>query len=299
VNTCDQAPLSIFVKAAGCENVRIDSIQFSEAGLILSGGPTTADTVLGGETDTLRYTVEALYPGDRILHIYCYLYRLANQEIFDTTISITLDVPGAEAQPLISTPAKLDLSNCSISAVPIVLHAPCDSMTISSCNLTIPNGLTYTSNLTFPLKLDAEATDSLLLSFPPQGLNQTATILAEIKGVYGGSTTTFDTTAQTQITFACAGVAPEVQSGEPLVLTEMQATSDQLQFAITNDDETITGCQAEIVSILGDIVAQRTFPLTSTQNELSWNLNGLPSGEYYLRLVSGENRIMARFVLVK
>ncbi len=299
LNTCDEAPLTLFVKAPGCENVRIDSIRFSDAGLMMSGGPAAADTVFGGETDTVRYTVEALYPGDRILSIYYYLYRLSNQETFDTAISITLDAPGAEAEPMISTEPRLNLSNCSISTVPIVFHAPCDSITITSCNLTVPNGLNYTSNLTFPLKLGAEATDSLLLSFPTQGLNQMVTILAEIKGTYGGSTTTFDTTAQTLITFACAGVAPEVQPGEPMVLTGIQATSDQLQFAITKDDETITGCQAEIVSILGDMVAQRTFSLPSTANALSWNLNGLPSGTYYLRIVSGKNRIMARFVLMK
>jgi hypothetical protein len=300
LNSCDPTPFSVFVKAAGCENVRIDSMQFLAPGIIVTGGPATADTVLAGETDTLHYTIEALSQGTRDLDIYFYLYRLANQVEFDTAFPISLEVSGAEAQPLISTEPKLDLSNCTTSIVPFFLNAPCDSMTVTACNITVPNGLNYTSNLTFPLKLGAETSDSLLLSFAPQGLNQTAMILAEIKGTYGGTKTTFDTTAQTQVTFSCANsVSPLSAGGSPIVLAGLQVTSDQLQFGITKNDDNITGCQAEILSILGDIMAQQTFPLPSTQNALSWDLNALPSGEYYLRITSGDDRITGRFVLIK
>ncbi len=300
LTACDPTPFAVMVKATGCEEIRIDSMQFSAPGIIVTGGPTTADTVLGDRIDTLHYTIEALSEGNRDLDIYFYLYRLANQVPFDTAFPISLNVSGAASQPLISTEPKFDLSNCTTSIVPFVLNAPCDSMTVNSCNFTVPNGLNYTSNLTFPLKLGAETSDSLLLSFAPQGLNQTATILAEIKGTYGGTTTPFDTTAQTQVTFACANsVSQEGSVGSTLALAGLQVTSDQLQFGITKNDENITGCQAEILSILGDIVAQQTFPLPSTQNSLSWDLNALPSGEYYLRIASGDDRITGRFVLIK
>ena len=300
LNSCDETSYPVYIKAAGCEDIRVDSIQFSGNEVVASGGPATADTILGGITDTLHYTIEALSPGNRQFHIYYYLYRLANQEEFDTAILTTLNVPGTEAQPLISTEPKFDLSNCTTSIVPFLLNTPCDSMIVTSCNFTIPNGLNYTSNLTFPLKLGAGTSDSLLISFPPQGLNQTVTIFAEIKGTYAGTSATFDTAAETKVTFACANsVTTAGPGGSPIALSRLQATSDQLQFAITKNDENITGCQAEIVSILGDIVAQQTFPLPSTQNLLTWDLNALPSGEYYLRLASGDNHITGRFVLIK
>ncbi len=299
IASCNEVAFPVYIKAAGCEDIQIDSLLFSETGLIVSGGPSTVDTVLAGKTDTLHYTIEALYPGSRPLNITCYLYRLGDELVFDTTISLTLDATGADAQPLISAAPKLDLSNCSTSIVPFVLHAPCDNVTITSCDLAVAKGLNYDTNLTFPLKLDAEASDSLLLSFPPQGLNLTTTILAEIKGTYGGTSNAFDTTAQTIVTFACAGVSEEAQGGPPLVLTGLSVTSGELQLWLTKNDAAITECQAEIVTVLGTVAASRSLPLISTQNPFDWDLNGLPSGTYYLRLVSGDNRLSAPFVLIR
>ena len=300
IKECTPVSLPITIKAAGCEDIRIDSIVFNNSGLITTGGPTAIDTIPGGQTDTLHYTVEALYPVARFLDIDCYLYRLTSEEPFDTIISITLNISGTGEQPLISVPATLNLSNCTTSVVPIVLHAPCDSLTISECDLTVAKGLNYTTNLTFPQKFDAEQSDSLLVSFPPQDLNQTTVIYSEIKGTYGGSTATFDTVVHTQVTFVCLnGVTEEGQSGPPLAISGLQSTGGQLQFALSKNDPNIVGCEAEIVSVLGETVAKRSLPLTSSDNQINWDLNGLPSGEYFLRIVSGDYRLSSRFVLVR
>ena len=303
ITSCDPVVVPVYIKAAGCEDIRIDSIAVDAAGVIVSGGLTGPDTLLAGATDTVRYTIESLYPTvqARPLNFHCYLYRMGDLVTLDTEVTVALSVSGASTEPLISLAPKLDLSNCTASIVPVILHAPmCDSVVISSCGVTVPNGINESTNLTFPLMLQTDEFDTVLISFPPQGLNQTATVSVQIRGGYGGTITSFDTTAESQVTFVCADdVTPAGVEGSPLVLTGLQSTAAQLQFGVTKNDGNISECQAEIVSILGDIVAQKTFPLLSSQNDLSWSLNDLPSGTYYLRIVSGVNRISGRFVNIK
>jgi hypothetical protein len=53
------------------------------------------------------------------------------------------------------------------------------------------------------------------------------------------------------------------------------------------------------MSVLGEVVAKRSIPLTSSDNQINWDLNGLASGEYFLRIVSGDYRLSSRFVLVR
>ena len=266
----------------------------------MSGGLATADTVQAGATDTIRYTIEPLYPGLRPLNITGHLYRMGDEMLLDTTVTVALNVSGASTQPLISASAKLDLSNCSTSIVPVILHAPCDSTTIKQCIITAPNGENYTLNLSFPRTLQTGEFDTLNIAFPPQGLNTTSTVYTRIKGTYGGTTASFDTTTQTQVTFVCAsGSVTENPAGPALVLIGLQATSNQLKFDLENNDPNFNECHAEILSILGEVVAQKTLLITSTHNEEAWDLNGLSSGAYYLRLTSGEDHITSRFVLVR
>ncbi len=300
--TCSQVTLPLLIKASGCENIRIDSIQHFTNGVMVSGGLSAPDTVIEGTTDTIRYTLEATYPTTQPqpIDFYCYLYRLGDLEEFDTLIVVDAAAFDQSSQPLISAPAKLDLSNCTTSIVPMVLHTACDSAIVTSCLVSVPNGVKFSTNIKFPDTLQPGEYDTLLISFPPQDLNTIANISAGIRGGYEGAISGFDTTGQTQVTFVCTDGVTEAQQEAPtLGLKWLQSPSDPLQFELSKNNTSITECQGEIISMLGDIVATRSFQMSSAQNECSWDLNGLPSGEYYLRISTGDARVSARFVLVR
>lgn len=300
MNSCIPASFPVYLKAAGCENIRVDSIIFNPSGTLVSGGLAGTDTVLAGRTDTFNYTVEGLYPGPRTLDIYCYCYRMGDEVAFDTMIASSLRVGGASTQPLIAAQTRLAVSNCDTSIVPFVLHAPCDSVTITNMDLTVDKSLYYSVNLPFPRRLAAGEFDSLLLAFPPQGLNLSTEIYARIRGTFGGTTTSFDTTGQTQVTFSCTSdVALESPESAPLTLSGFNATSGELRMVLTKNDAAVSECQAEIVNVLGEVAAKRNLPLPSSENQVQWDLSSLASGEYYLRLACGAYHTTSRFVLVR
>jgi hypothetical protein len=302
LTSCDAVTVPVYIKAAGCENIRIDSIGFNNPGVIVSGGLSKPDTIFEGTTDTVRFTVEPLYPSieARALDFYCFLDRFGDLTSLDTMITVALNVSGENTQPLVTEAPKFSLSNCSTATIPVILHAPCDSAIISSCDVTATNGVNFTTNLSFPRTLHTGESDTLLISFPPQGLNLTAQVYAHVHGAYGGALTTFDTTPQTQVTFACAdGVTARDRGMAPLVLSDLKTSEDQLVIGLTKNDPNIIACQAEIASVLGDVVDKRSFPLSASQNQLSLNVSSLASGVYYLRIISGDDFISSRFVLIK
>ncbi len=302
LTSCVPVTVPVYIKAAGCENIRIDSIGFNNPGVIVSGGLAKPDTIFEGSTDTVRFTVEPIYPSieARPLDFYCFIDRFGDLTSLDTMITIALNVSGENTQPLVTEAPKFSLSNCSTATIPVILHAPCDSAIISTCDVTATNGVNFTTNLSFPRTLMMGESDTLLISFPPQGLNLTAQVYAHIHGAYGGALTTFDTTPQTQVTFACAdGVTSGNEGTAPLILSDLKTSEDQLLIGLTKNDPNIVGCQAEIVSVLGDVLEKRSFPLSSSQNQLTWDVSSLASGEYYLRIMSGYAFISSRFVLIK
>jgi hypothetical protein len=90
-----------------------------------------------------------------------------------------------------------------------------------------------------------------------------------------------------------------MQTRPPLAISGLQAASGKLLFNLTKNDENMIGCEAQIVSVLGEVMARRNIALPSSQNQVFWVLNALPSGEYFLRIVSGDDRVTSRFVLVR
>jgi hypothetical protein len=292
-----QTKFPLFISAMGCENILLDSLVFSDAGAIVSSA-FHKDTIQSGHTDTVWTTLEGLYPGTRTLNIHGFLYRFGDQVLFDTTVAINITVSGANNEPLVAVAPTFDLSNCVTSLVPVVLHAPCDSLTITDAALTIDSKLHYTTNLTFPQPLSANDFDTLTIAFPPQGLNTTTNISARIRGQFGGTFTTFDTTVRTIVKFSCAGVSETPQT-IGINLTSIQTIGDKLHFIITANDANFDACDAEIVSVLGDVVARRTLPLVANDNAMEWNLSGLPAGEYFLRVAREDYRASRKFVIVR
>ena len=294
VTACEQGSISVSVTAAGCEPIRVDSFQILQGGLTASTGITLPDTVAPQVPAKIPVDIETFSPGTTQLHIYCWLFRINDGIPYDTTIIVSIQSSGAGSQSLISSTPKLDLSNCTNSIVPFLLHAPCDSIVITSCDLTVDNSLHYTSNLTFPLTLGAGLDDTLALTFPPQGANLTTTMLVHIKGAYKGTNSFFDTTAQTQVTFACQGV--DEQGNPSISLTSVQSGTGSLRIDLRNGENPLE-LRAEIFDILGHDLGKKEFHVPSGTSELEWNIGDLPTGTYYLRLSAGDYRSTSRFAI--
>jgi hypothetical protein len=119
-------------------------------------------------------------------------------------------------------------------------------------------------------------------------------MLAHIKGSYKGTNNFFDTTAETQVTFACEGV--DEQGNSTISLTSILAETESLRFDLLNNGNPLE-LHAELYDLLGNSRGTKTFFVASGVSELEWNSGSLPTGAYYLRLSAGNYRSTSRFAI--
>jgi hypothetical protein len=295
---CEPTLFPVAIKAAGCEDIRIDSMQLDNSGVINESG-ISRDTILSGSTDTVRLSLQALYPGSRPMRIRVFLSRLGDRVPFDTSISVALTVTGSGAEPFVAAGSSFDFVSATPSEIPILLHAPCDSVTFTECTLTIDNKVQYAFAPTFPIRLQPGESDTLRIQFPSQDLSLTTLIYARIKGRFGGTISTFDTTLTIHVKFTgTQGSVSENGEGGSLAISSLAVKGNRLHFAVSGHNR-LSRCDAEIVSLLGNVVAKRAIELSSPETQPEWDLSHLASGEYFLRLACGEASVTYRFVLLR
>jgi hypothetical protein len=181
-----------------------------------------------------------------------------------------------------------------------VVHAPCDSASINSVTISDDQGISnYTTNVTAPFLIAANTSDSILITFPPQSLNVTATVRAEIKGSYTGTSSKFDTTAQTKVTFACADAVPDNAQATQLTISDIHSNNGMLSFEIASSNSSVGEGSVQLLSVLGTVVATKRLERNANQTPVTWAIGDVPSGAYYLRVEEGSDRATARFMLVR
>jgi|GEM_PF-4627356 len=198
--SCSMLRLPVIVKAPRCGNWRIDSIG---KGFPLIGQPEAYDSILAPNAlDTIWFDFNLFEPGKHTMFAELYLSTHDLGLRFDTLITLSVSVGSDNVVPRVSAASSLTVANCTESIIPFVIQAlPCDSVSFTSCTLTLDKSLKYTTNFSFPITLAAGEADTLLLDFPAQNLNGAYIVSAHLIGKYLGSSLTFDTTIQIRVIF--------------------------------------------------------------------------------------------------
>ncbi len=204
MSTCTDTKLPLVVKAPHtCDMLRIDSITWWDNTLKPQFDHYPPETLGPDEIDTFWVTLSALAPGiyNNVYYVHGVLTVVPQK--YDTALTLSAIAAPAHNDVRVSVAPNVSLSNCHDSHVPLVLHGlSCDSVFFMSCTLTVDPLLQYTSNMTFSRMLSSGAADTMLLTFPPQDLNKSTMIYARFKGIYAGTSITFDTTVSIQVRFS-------------------------------------------------------------------------------------------------
>jgi hypothetical protein len=265
---CASTKIPLFLHTSVCDTLWIDSLKIQDTGgayMVDSNPPYIA---LPNSRDTFWISIDQSIPGQYVTELQVYGRSSYTDSAFDTSFAIYYTVAPDPKSPRVIT-HNLSISNCKTSVVPLIFQAlPCDSTEFTSCTFTMSNGSQYATDLTLPLILPPGATDTVLISFPPQGLSGVSIISAVIKGKYLGSPLTFTTTAQIRVTFvnASASLVPSADgvSFEPVSICGENDTI----ITFTNldcDSITVTGDQT--VWQTGWSAIDPSFPLTLAPND--------------------------------
>ncbi len=260
--TCTDARIPMIIRTPPCGVWHIDSTSiFSTTNIAFIDN--LFDSILGpNEIDTIWLTSELNTPGAFYGEIGLYMSSLSAVLSYDTILPIGVLV--RTIAPSISANAHLSISNCKNSIVPIILQAPpCDSVEFTSCMLSISGTVNYSNNLVFPLFLAPGASDTLLLTFPPQNLSGTYVISIHAKGTFVGSQLSFDTTVQIRVTFtnASSSLVSDENSFNFSSIGICGDTATAVTFTNSGCD-TITVTSDETVWQPGWSATDPQFPLT-------------------------------------
>ncbi len=246
LKSCSTALLPLTLTADACDTIWVDSIKFLDSNGLSILGRNAPDTILPGGRDTFWIAVSQAVPGTYYSMIVVFGHSLwsgGRIDTFENLIYVTLPDP---ASPRTIAPNSMTVSGCRESLVPLILQSlPCDSIQFTSCTLTLSDPLKYSTNLSFSRTLAAGEVDTLLIDFPPQGLNGAYVITAHIRGKYLGSVAIFDTTVQIRVTFTSSAGA--------LVASDASIALDTLNVC-SEADTLITlrnlGCDS--ITVTGD-----------------------------------------------
>jgi hypothetical protein len=203
LNACTDYRLPLVIRApATCDSLRLDSITWWNNELRPAFDHQAQETLGPDGLDTFWITISAPTPGVFNTSFFVHATTTVVPHSLDTVLNFTVFASPDPKTPRGTAPAKLTLSNCAPSVVPFYLHAlVCDSVEFTSCTVTMMNGIQYSTDGSFPLRLSAGAHDTLNVAIPPQSLNGTYIVAARAKGKYLGSSVTFDTTLQVRVVF--------------------------------------------------------------------------------------------------
>ena len=87
--------------------------------------------------------------------------------------------------------------------------------------------------------------------------------------------------------------------GLQIQLTSIEANGSVLHTTIHRDGTSVKQCQGEVISVLGEVRAQKTIDLDGEANSLDWNLPDLTSGTYFLRISADPNSAAPREVITR
>ncbi len=248
-----------------CDSLTIDSITWSDSTLTPTLDHQPPETLGPDGLDTFWVTLLAPAPGIYNIYFYVHTTSVVFPRPWDTTLYLYALASGGPANPRASAPAKLTLSNCGESSLPLYLHSLfCDSVEFTGCTVTVSNSIQYSTNFHVPLKLAAGMDDTLSISFPPQGISGVNFVSVEIKGKYFGSTVTFDTTVQVRVTFTNStnALATNIDgiNFDPFSLCTKNESDSSITFTnLGCDTITVTGDQT--VWQTGWSATEPSFPL--------------------------------------
>lgn len=209
---CTGSRIPVLVRGSKCEPVRLDSIVFDSSLPVFPRVFILHDTIPQNGTDTIWTTVlPGSSPSSGIIR--CSIYELEQRQEFDTETVLRISMDGTIPGAVLSAAASAQLSNCGVSALPIVLHGiGCDSVSFSEFTITIGNSIKYSVGRLFPETLQHGTSDTVWISFPVQGLNTSQLMDVHVKGSYGGGWENFDTTLHVLIKFVSnsGSLIPEV-----------------------------------------------------------------------------------------
>ena len=262
-SACTITKIPFLVKTSVCDTLWIDSLKFLDTTGAYSLDSNAPYIVLPNSHDTFWVMENQTIPGQYVTYLYVYGHSSYLGTI-DTTFEIYYTVVSSSKTPRVIV-HNLSVSNCKPSVVPIILQAlPCDSVEFTECTITLSSNIKYSTDLTIPLDLPSAALDTILITFPPQGLTGVYVVTAVVKGKYFGSQSTpFDTTVQERVTFTNANSSLISDVGGAVSFTPLSLCEEtDTTVSFTNlgcDTITVTGDQT--VWQTGWSATEPSFPL--------------------------------------
>ncbi|HEY3874926.1 MAG TPA: T9SS type A sorting domain-containing protein [Candidatus Kapabacteria bacterium] len=206
--SCIPARMPIVIKTSICDSIWIDSVRFSDDTSQTYALQETAPVLIPpASIDTVWIVLSQGVPGHYGTYLDLFGHSTIPDSWLDTSLTILTDVVPNPKTPRVIT-KSFTASNCKQSAIFITLDAlPCDSVQFTYAKISVSGGAQYTNSFSVPTTVSVGSSDTVWLSFPPQGLSGVSIVTAEFRGLYSGTSLVFDTTVYVRVTFTNSGHA--------------------------------------------------------------------------------------------
>ena len=279
IASCVAARFPLSFQTYYCDSIFIDSLIIEDTTGAYVIDHTIPTIIPNNSSDTIWISVAQNIPGTYSTNIHLY-GRSALAGKIDTEFHIFYTVVPDPAVPRVET-HNASRSNCKVSTVSLLLQSlPCDSVEFTYSNFTISGtGVQMTNDLTLPLTLQVASSDTVLITFPPQGLVGNYIVTAHLKGKYLGSPVTFDTTVSFTVSFS--------NQKSSLTPNLSYVALDSVGFCASTDTTvSFTNLGCDSIKIISDIsiwnpgwsVSDPTFPfLLAPDSSFSLRIHFIPT----------------------